>query len=501
MSFKLTQEQETIVDAVRKNASSIDVDALAGAAKSTTLKVAAQHITSGRNLALAFNVGIKESLAQSLPSNFDVLTMNGLGHRAWQKFLGGTKLQLEKDKSYRICSRILTNEGYDGESLKVAREELQSILSAARAHGLVPTGNFPVKGRGLIPDTPEGWMDLADIADLDISASNLDMWMRYGREALIESCNLAFGGKIDFADQIYMPTCFSGAFPRYDRVLVDEAQDLSPLNHIQLNKCVAGTLMVVGDERQSIYAFRGADSDSIPKLRAKFATETFALTTTFRCAKKIVENVHWRAPAMKAADWAPEGEVLTWKEWNLSQIPPRAFIICRNNAPLISLGFKMLARGISIAFQGGDTGRQLTNFIRKISNGDLSMSAGLFYSRLDKWEADEIRAANDRASPSKIERIADKAAMCRALPGNTAGEILKSLETILNNKDGQITLMSGHKSKGLEADSVIHLNPHLVPSRFAQTPRAKLQEDNLKYVIETRPKRTLIHANSDLLED
>lgn len=174
MTFKLTPEQETIIEAVsRKGGPSIDVDALAGAAKSTTLRHAAANLTTGRNVALAFNVPIKEALAKVLPSNFDVLTMNGLGHRAWAKFTGA-KIKVETDKAYRICRGICENSGYSGDALKEARETLQALLMACRAHGLVTTGPFPVKGRGLIPDTPEGWLDIADLADLEINASTVD---------------------------------------------------------------------------------------------------------------------------------------------------------------------------------------------------------------------------------------------------------------------------------------------------------------------------------------
>ena len=204
---------------------------------------------------------------------------------------------------------------------------------------------------------------------------------------------------------------------------------------------------------------------------------------------------------MKAADWAPEGEVKTWKGWKLDDIPPGAFVICRNNAPLISIGFKLLARGVPITVQGGEISKSLINFILRIGNKDPSMSAGLFYANLDKWLSSELVEAEARRSPSRAERATDKADMCRALPGKTVGDLVNALKAIFSQTDGIITLMSGHKSKGLEADTVIHLSPHLIPSRFAQTDRAKLQEQNLQYVIETRPKLCLVKANFDLLED
>jgi hypothetical protein len=75
---------------------------------------------------------------------------------------------------------------------------------------------------------------------------------------LTDSIRLAYEGQIDFDDQIYMPTLFGGTFPRFPLVMVDEAQDLSPLNHAMLEKLVTSRLIAVGDPFQSIYGFRGA---------------------------------------------------------------------------------------------------------------------------------------------------------------------------------------------------------------------------------------------------
>jgi superfamily I DNA/RNA helicase len=65
-----------------------------------------------------------------------------------------------------------------------------------------------------------------------------------------------------------------------------------------------------------------------------------------------------------------------------------------------------------------------------------------------------------------------------------------------------VTLSSIHRSKGLEADLVVHLDPWRVPSKHA-VKEAKAgkttaleQEWNLKYVCETRTRQTLLFADS-----
>ena len=79
--FKPTEEQEAICNAVRLNESSLMVNALAGTAKTTTLKLAAPAVREPA-LALAFNKKIVDELKGQMPQNFRVQTLNGVGHGA-----------------------------------------------------------------------------------------------------------------------------------------------------------------------------------------------------------------------------------------------------------------------------------------------------------------------------------------------------------------------------------------------------------------------------------
>ena len=69
----------------------------------------------------------------------------------------------------------------------------------------------------------------------------------------------------------------------------------------------------------------------------------------------------------------------------------------------------------------------------------------------------------------------------------------------------RITLATGHKAKGMEWDTVIHLDPWRVPSKYARQAAAvgnmaPLEQDfNLRYVIETRTKSCFIMANLEQL--
>ncbi len=481
-TFAPTDEQVSIIDFVRNETKSLLTVARAGAAKSTTLNLAAPGVR-GSALALAFNVSIKKELEEKLPPNFTVLTMNGLGHRAWMKMMSGRKVKI---LDYKTSSIMRQHNIAHGDNK--LRDSVREAVSAAKAHGLlIHDHGTQLRGKTFIPDTPEGWAHLADLADTEFSDEVVDL----ARYVLKLSIQEALNGTIDFGDQIYLPCVFNASFPSFPTVYVDEAQDLSPLNHHMISKLGLGArIIAVGDECQSIYAFRGADADSMPKLRERFNMETLSLTTTFRCAESIVENVHWRAPDMRAAPNAPRGEVTTIQSWGLSDILPDSAVICRLNAPLFKLGFALLGAGIPIKFLGKGMERGLAQVIETVSRRDSTCPAPTVHIGIEDWCALERDKALAVGNESRAENIQDKADALLSIPGATAGEMLQNLTTLLNADHGSILLCSGHKSKGLEFRRVYHLNPD-IPKNFAKRAKsesAATQERNLSYVVDTRAK-------------
>lgn len=78
---------------------------------------------------------------------------------------------------------------------------------------------------------------------------------------------------------------------KFRHVLVDEYQDTNRLQAeiIDLTTGSAGNLMVVGDDAQSIYSFRGADFENILKFPEKHeATALYKLTTNYRSTPQVL---------------------------------------------------------------------------------------------------------------------------------------------------------------------------------------------------------------------
>lgn len=504
MSFAPTEHQQAIIDAGQRG-DSLSIHAAAGAAKTTTIKLLVNAGLPHRKvLALAFNKRIAEDLAAALPKHVIVKTLNSLGHSAWAQ-QRGTRLELDARKIGGIVTRLydpILKADDSGELWTVIRDGVE----VARQAGAVPaeSKNRPLWTGADFEQVLSEYLlstTMPDDADPEFVASAI-------RATLLESISLAFQGTIDFTDQIYMTTCFRAMYSQFDCVIVDEAQDLSPANHRQLMLCRPKQLIAVGDPKQAIYAFRGADSRSMANLEAQWehsaegrSIERLPLPVSFRCPKAVVARQLRHYPTMEAFPSNREGIVEHLDQWSVSDLRQPCAIICRNNAPLVAAAFTLLAQGQGFTFFGQDMGKTLKSLIKKIANAPQRMSVAKkrqpsseILQLVEVFFENEKAALRERDRPDLIAGLIDKVSCARIVLRNskTLGEALEYCDEVFNAMDPGITLTSGHRSKGFEWSSVYHLDAFRIPSKFAMreadagNPGPLEQERNLRYVIETR---------------
>ena len=484
-----------IIEAASKP-QSLMVNALAGTGKTTTLVMLAKALGPQPALALAFNKKIKEELEKRFPSNFTVMTMNGLGHRAWAQSINKKKMLIDSNKIGRITTELLR----PFPDSKSQWASIRTLVTMAMQRGLVPSQFQHAKS--IIPDTPATWEQL----DYELDANLTVDERKLARRVLIDSIEEGLKGCISYDDQIYLPVVFVSPFPRFPVVLVDEAQDLSPLNHAMLRKCAAGKLIVVGDPRQAIYAFRGADHNSMTNLKAlKSDWIELPLNTTFRCPQRVVERQHLHAPQYRAAASNPEGSIHDLQgsgDWSWSTIESLSTgniaILCRNNAPLLSMAFKLLRQHVGVNMLGREIGKGLSALCHKLSP-DKTLPIADFSALLSAWFEREYSKAEVNEDGSKMDAVTDKYECLRAVIDNKqpspVRDLVTNLEALFAQENGLVTLATGHKAKGLEWDTVLHLDPWRIPSKWAKKEDEITQENNLRYVLETRTKHTLILAS------
>lgn len=474
MAFDPTPEQAAIVNAAKSTTDNLLVRALAGAAKTSTLVLIAQALPSTPILCLAFNKRIAVEMQERLPGNCESMTLNSLGHRVWAKAIN-KRLIVSTDKNYTILKTLIEEikNKREKEAAYEAFSDLLKVIAIGKSSGYIPDGHFD-QARGLMGDD-----DFFAELDDELNATEEDLV----RRATIESIRRAMGGQIDFDDQILMPTVFPASFPQYPLVLIDEAQDLSALNHATLRKLARKRLIAVGDECQAIYAFRGARSDSMQTLEQSFSMRKLILSISFRCPRAVVREAQWRAPHMRWPEWAKEGEILTKTAWTIEDLPDTATIICRNNAPLFSMAIKLLKNGRYPQVIGNDIGKNLLKTLTKF--GDKTMPKEGVMMAIEGWRNEKLKKSR---SPGRVHDQAE-CMIVFAQQGDDLGAAIAYAEYIMSAK-GPIQMMTGHKAKGLEFNDVFILDRDLI--RVGEG-----QEDNLLYVMQTRSKNRLVYITSE----
>ncbi len=102
-----TEEQAAIIDFALANPQvNLIINALAGAAKTSTLRFLCKYLPVVPTLSLAFNKRIAEEMAKVLPGHVRCATMNSVGHRVWGAAIG-KRLTLDTRKNYTIVKDII----------------------------------------------------------------------------------------------------------------------------------------------------------------------------------------------------------------------------------------------------------------------------------------------------------------------------------------------------------------------------------------------------------
>lgn len=491
--MKWSPHQERIFSHIQNpDSGHAQIIARAGSGKTSTLVEGARRAPEAPSsiLAVAFNKKIATELEERLLPGTVCRTFNALGHRTWAKYLGWeNRVSLNTSKTFGLTKTHTTDLGQDAFSATM------DLVRAAKSAGLVPD-KVPQSHVTLLDDTDAEWEALADYFDIDFTSEIFFA----ARKVLIESIAASFRGEIDFDDQLYMPTLFGSPFDKFSLILVDEAQDLSLIQHKMLRKSLAkgGRVISVGDPAQAIYGFRGASAESMNMLENEFSPSVkLPLTTSFRCPQAVVREAQQDIPDIHPWEHAIEGEVKTLHEWSIEDIPRGSAILCRNNAPLFDLAWKAIREGIPVRMLGRDIGKGLTSLIKKLS-GKANLEMDEFLARLEVWEEKETAR-----KPKKEGITRDKAESLRGLSKDVKdSKALTTLIKSLFDPSGAVTFTLGsvHRSKGLEWPNVFILDRWRIPSKYASQPWQLEQEYNLRYVARTRAQKVLTYINMEDLE-
>lgn len=464
--------QQAVFEAVRDPDQHICIQAVAGSGKSTTIIEATKH-APGSSLFMAFNKAIAEDIRNKGPQG-DVRTLNALGHSLVVANRPGAQLNARKMQD--LVKKVM-GEGEDSREWSYA---------VARACGVAKNSCV---GIGSQPQASE-FTQILD-AYTDVPFDKLEDFGFVAREAF--ELSRLDTKTFDFDDQLWVPVSEGWTFPAYNTVFVDEAQDMSPIQHEMCSRLAGrgARIVAVGDRHQAIYGFRGALHDSMDQLKAKFGMLELPLSVSYRCSEAVVHAAQEFCPTIQWRDGAPKG-LVEWKQRDYANCSDyaRYMVLCRNNAPL----FKWILRHVREHAPCQVLSSFLDSFGGFLRGFKATWTSDLS-AKLDNWYERERAAAQAKNAKGKLIALQDKfdtaQLLCRQF--KQTSEILDLLKTLGYSKRGPI-FATIHKSKGLEHSHVYLLRPDLLGGFGEMTAEQQQQEANLHYVAITRSADTLVYG-------
>lgn len=452
--------------------------------KTHTLKELCNRTKEGTScLFMAFNKSIAEELKTKLPTTVECNTFHSMGLRTLMKNFR-FRMQLEENKCFSLCMEL-----FDFRK-KEYKEKMRYYFALQELWEKIRLSLCEINERNVSALCIEYDLDYENSMINDLNKIN----ERWRKDCAKIQDNKSF--KMDFPDMLWIPYNFVDEmnFPKYQVVMADEGQDLFTLQKEILQRYIKprGRFVAVGDSKQLIYNFMGSDLDVFNSIKGMPNTICLPLSVTYRCAKKIVEKANEVFPGTECTATAKEGVV---RSGDIFEAESGDFVLCRNNFPLVVAFIMLLEKGKKASIIGRDFGENLCRLMDNQSClDDLYLLLEDKVSKLKKRGLSEIAIINNASYVALKEKVSIIETLYKRFPGSFLA-LKQKIKNIFSDDKTDIILSTIHKSKGLEAKRVFFLNPELIPSKFAKTPKALYAEDCLKFVAITRAKEELVYCH------
>jgi len=481
--------QENIFDQIEHGNSHLIINAVAGSGKTTTI-LESLKLTSGSVIFLAFNKAIANELRNRSPEHVETSTLHALGFGILKSHCN---VKLDSYKLNNICDaykplKIPKQWTKDKSAIFDLRKNIKDLVS------LIKNTNIDILNKDDIKT-------LAEFHNIDYSQ---DIHYDHLKHVFDESYNMYINkGKIDFDDMIWLPIKEKLEIEnRYDWVFVDETQDLNPIQlELVLNIVKSdGRIVAVGDPRQSIYGFRGADVNAMNVIKTKLNALEMPLSVSYRCPTSHVENVKNIVSQIESCDGAIKGTIETitadkFVERVITENDP--IILSRVNSLCAKFALKLISKGYRAIVKGKDFGLMIKGVVKRLKANSIQ----IMRSKLIKWERAERKKIEKRKNKSSaLGILTDKVKTITTIMDECSSveEVLNTIDMLFDDSNVNcFSFSTVHKAKGLEADTVFILGYKMFPLRWKNQQEWELeQEMNIKYVAYTRSKNKIIEVDT-----
>lgn len=488
-SIEYSQNQKDFFQALTLSNKNIALKSTAGSGKTTTAVQATKYIPYGKtSLFCAFNKHTVMELKEKLPSNVDCSTLHSLGLKALFNYYPQGSVKVKENKQIQFIEPLF-------ERIRVRKDKWLKIYECDKILRLV---------RATMTELEE--------EEIEALCANHNLWPE--KEIVISTIIAGtrlkeynsdpekYGMEVDFQDMIEL--CVKDKdirMPRYDFVFVDECQDCSHLDQLFIERLIkpgVGRLCVIGDPRQAIYSFRGADTYSFEYFENRPNTVTLPLSISYRCSKEVVKNAKKIYTDIEPWEKNKDGRVI--EKGKLEDVQKGDFVLARNLRPLIEAFFKLIDLGKKCSIVGKELEEGLLELIEYL---DEELSVEDMFVRLDEILLRKENELSRRGMTSpknhpSYEALSEKIGVLKRVGRNcgSIGQVKELLGTIFNDNGLEaIELMTIHKSKGRENKKVFLINTFegkkLIPNKYAVTKDQLTQEKNLLFIASTRSQEEL----------
>jgi len=469
--FKPTNEQLRAVS-LAEAGSDTAISALAGAGKTSTLRLIAEALGTKRGAYVAFNRKIVDDGRASFPRNVTCSTAHSLAMKAvGYKFSG-------RLNSSRLTNRAMAEMlGLDNDTPTVFGQgddtiEVPAVRIAAIAHQTVE-GFCRTAAEGISSDhvPPQRGLDLPSDKTQSNNAELQRIVLPLARKIWADVTQIE--GKFRFTHNHYLKMWQLGEpiIPA-DFVFFDEAQDANPLMMDIVERQNAQKIWV-GDEHQMIYGWNGAvNAMKLAKVDARCT-----LTESFRFGPDIADTANILLERLDGPEIIGSG-----KPGTVAPIDAPDVYLGRTNGAVIGRAMDEMEAGRKVCIQGGT--KEILSFAkaaRRLMDGLPANHPEL--SCFASWSAVEEYVESDEG---------DDLRLFVGLIGDDPEAVINGLGRAVGASSADVTLSTVHKSKGAEWQKVALLDD------FPFGPNVRDADIRLMYVAVTRAQTQLDRGTTDL---
>ncbi len=464
MKHKPTAEQQLVIDAFRSaDRPTLVVQAGAGCGKSSTLKMASQSQPNRRGLYVAYNRALAQEAKRDFPGSVDCRTAHSLAFgpvgSQYKDRLNGPRVP---------AKRVAEVLGFNS-PVQIA-DNLAPLSPTTLARLVMLMVNRFLNSADAEPDARHGVpVDGYTRTDNRELAVYLAPYVRKAWDDLQGRT-----GQLKFTHDVYLKL-YQLSRPRIpaDFVLLDEAQDLSPVMASLFHYQSHAQRIMVGDSAQAIYGFRGA-VDAMAKFEAD---QQLTLSQSFRFGPAIAAEANkWLG--LLDAPLRMRGLPST-PSMVCSEAEPDA-ILCRSNAGAIAQLIRAADAGRRAALVGGgDEIRRLAEAAR-----DLVAGQGTAHPELVAFQTwDQVREHAEMDDASGSLKV-----LVKLIDDHGPDRIIQTAAGLVDEQHAQVIISTAHKAKGREWDAVRIASDFREPRTDQRTGLPVLVKDELMlaYVAVTR---------------